>query len=165
MPEVDDVVEANRRFASGFDRGDAQLPPARPLAILTCIDARLDPAKFLGLDIGDAHVLRNAGGRATDDAIRSLLISSWLLGTRGSMVIHHSDCGMLAFTDQVLVDMIRDKTGQDRSDMRFLAFTDVEESVREDVQALKDDLAFPADVAVTGWVYDVRTGLLERVAD
>src|SRR5436305_8969781 len=99
MSEVDRLREANASFAEGFDKGDLEIPPARPLAVLTCIDARLDPARFLGLDIGDAHVIRNAGGRATEDAIRSLLISSWLLGTREFAVIHHTDCGMTKFTD------------------------------------------------------------------
>ena len=95
MPAPARILEANARFADQFDKGNAQLPPNLPLGILTCIDARLQPPKFLGLEIGDAHVLRNAGGRATDDALRSLIISSQLLGTRQFMVIHHTDCGML----------------------------------------------------------------------
>lgn len=95
VTELPKLLEANRAFAEGFDKGDLPMPPARPVAVLTCIDARLHPAKFLGLEIGDAHVVRNAGGRATDDALRSLMISSWLLGTRELVVIHHTDCGML----------------------------------------------------------------------
>jgi carbonic anhydrase len=111
MSEVDRLKEANASFAERFDNGDLEIPPARPLVVLTCIDARVDPAASLGLQIGDAHVIRNAGGRATDDAIRSLLISSWLLGTREFAVIHHTDCGMTKFTDPVLRDMIRDQPG------------------------------------------------------
>ena len=111
MSEVDRLKEANASFAERFDKGSLEIPPARPLVILTCIDARVDPAASLGLQIGDAHVIRNAGGRATDDAIRSLLISSWLLGTREFAVIQHTDCGMTKFTDPVLRDMIRDQAG------------------------------------------------------
>ena len=111
MGQLTSVVEANQRFAASFDKGELEIPPARNIAVLTCIDARIDPAKALGLDIGDAHVIRNAGGRATDDAVRSLLISSWLLGTREFLVIHHTDCGMRSakageFTDEAVAEII-----------------------------------------------------------
>ena len=166
MPEghVTTVLEANRAYADAFDRGDLEIPPARPLLVLTCIDARLDPAAFLGLAIGDGHVLRNAGGRVTDDVVRSAAISSWLLGTREFLVIHHTDCGMAKFTNEALHGMIRDATGVDVSDEDFLPFSDVEESVRDDVARLRDVKTLPEDVRVTGFVYDVRTGEISEVA-
>ena len=162
MSEVDRLKEANASFAERFDNGDLEIPPARPLVILTCIDARVDPATSLGLDLGDAHVIRNAGGRATEDAIRSLLISSWLLGTREFAVIHHTDCGMTKFTDPVLRDMIRDQTGVE-VDMEFLSFEDPEQSARDDVDAIRGTKGFPDGVTVSGHVYDVRTGRLDEV--
>jgi carbonic anhydrase len=162
MSEIDRLKQANASFAEGFDKGDLEIPPARPLVVLTCIDARLDPAASLGLDIGDAHVIRNAGGRATEDAIRSLLISSWLLGTREFAVIHHTDCGMTKFTDPVLRDMIRDQAGVE-VDMEFLSFEDPEQSARDDVDAIRGAKGFPDGVTVSGHVYDVRTGRLHEV--
>ena len=162
MSEVDRLKEANASFAERFDKGNLEIPPARPLVILTCIDARVDPATSLGLDIGEAHVIRNAGGRATDDAIRSLLISSWLLGTREFAVIHHTDCGMTKFTDPVLRDMIRDEAGVE-VDMEFLSFEDPEQSARDDVDAIRGTKGFPDGVTVSGHVYDVRTGRLHEV--
>src|SRR6266702_8845647 len=108
MLVVQEFQKANDAYASSFSKGNLPMPPGRHVAVLTCMDARLDPARFLGLEIGDAHVIRNAGGRATEDAIRSLLISSWLLGTRQFAVIHHTDCGMPKFTDPLLREMIRD---------------------------------------------------------
>src|SRR5215211_3426650 len=116
MSELATLLRANEAFAASFDRGDLQIAPAKPVLVLTCIDARLDPARMLGLEIGDAHVIRNAGGRTTDDAIRSATISSWLLGTREFVVIHHTDCGMTKFTDDVLHGMILEATGIDVSD-------------------------------------------------
>jgi carbonic anhydrase len=161
---VTTVLEANRAYADAFDRGDLEIAPARPLLVLTCIDARLDPAAFLGLEIGDGHVLRNAGGRVTDDVVRSAAISSWLLGTREFLVIHHTDCGMTRFTNEALHGMIRDATGMDVSDEDFLPFTDVEQSVRDDVARLRETKTLPDDVRVTGFVYDVRTGEVTEVA-
>ena len=128
MSAASDLLEANEAFAASFDKGDLEIVPAKPVLVLTCIDARLDPARMLGLDIGDAHVVRNAGGRATDDAIRSATISSWLLGVRELLVIHHTNCGMTLFTDDVLHDKIREATGVDVSDEEYLSFTDPEES-------------------------------------
>jgi carbonic anhydrase len=162
MSEVDRLKEANASFAERFDKGNLEIPPARPLVVLTCIDARVDPATSLGLDLGDAHVIRNAGGRATEDAIRSLLISSWLLGTREFAVIHHTDCGMTKFTDPVLRDMIRDQAGVE-VDMEFLSFEDPEQSARDDVDAIRGTKGFPDGVTVSGHVYDVRTGRLHEV--
>jgi carbonic anhydrase len=158
------VLEANARFAETFDKGDAQLPPNLPLAVLTCIDARLHPASFLGLEIGDAHVIRNAGGRATDDALRSLIVSSQLLGTREFMVIHHTDCGMLTFTNEDIWSKLQTETGTNAEAIDFMPFSDVEESLKEDVKTIRENPFLPKDDEVTGWVYDVKTGRLREVA-
>jgi len=131
---------------------------------LTCIDARIDPAKVLGLDIGDAHVIRNAGGRATDDAVRLLLISSWLLGTREFLVIHHTDCGMAKFTDGAVAEIITERSGEDVSDLAFFTFRDLDQSVRDDVDRIRSLSEIPADATISGHVYDVRTGTLREVA-
>jgi carbonic anhydrase len=162
MSEIDRLKQANASFAEGFDKGDLEIPPARPLVVLTCIDARMEPATSLGLDLGDAHVIRHAGARGTEDAIRSLLISSWLLGTREFAVIHHTDCGMTKFTDPVLRDMIRDQAGVE-VDMEFLSFADPEQSARDDVDAIRGTKGFPEGVTVSGYVYDVRDGRLHDV--
>ena len=115
MPVVDELLAANERYAAGFDKGDLPLPPARQVAVLVCMDARIDPAKALGLAEGDAHVIRNAGGRASDDALRSLAISHELLGTREVVVVHHTDCGMLTFTNDQIRQRLRDRLGADAS--------------------------------------------------
>ena len=165
MSEISALLEANRAFAATNDVGGRPMAPRRPLAILTCIDARLHPEEFLGLQIGDAHVLRNAGGRASDDALRSLIVSSWLLGTREFLVIHHTDCGMTVFTNDALVQIVKDGTGGDVSSIDFLTFSDLDEGVREDVErvrALGDKL--PDGVSVAGYVYDVETGGLREVS-
>ena len=157
------MLDANRSYAESFKAGDLEIVPARPVVVLTCIDARLDPATILGLEIGDAHVIRNAGGRATDDAIRSATISSWLLGTREFVVIHHTNCGMTLFTDDVLHEKIREATGIDVSDEGYLSFEDPEDSLREDVARLRDLKTLPEGVTVSGLMYDVRTGELREV--
>ena len=130
--------------------------------MLTCIDARIHPGRALGLDIGDAHVIRNAGGRATDDAVRSLLISSWLLGTREFLVIHHTDCGMAKYTDDAVAEIIAERSGEDVSELDFLTFRDLDQSVRDDVELIRSLGALPAHATVSGQVYDVRTGTLRR---
>jgi carbonic anhydrase len=127
------------------------------------MDARLDPAKFLGLEEGDAHVIRNAGGRASDDAIRSLVISQQLLGTREVVVIHHTDCGMLTFTNEQLRDKIRQGLGADASQIDFLPFRDLEDSVRRDVETVRNSPLIPKDIPVSGFIYDVRNGRLLEV--
>ena len=139
------------------------MPPARKVAVLACMDARLHPSKFLGLEIGDAHVIRNAGGRASDDAIRSLIISQRLLGTKEVLVIHHTDCGMLTFTNDQLRDKLKSETGADASRIDFLPFPDLEKSVRDDVKRIKDSPFVDKDITVSGFVYDVNTGRLRRV--
>lgn len=164
MTATDDLLQANARYAERFDQGGAPVPPATQVAVLTCMDARLHPEAFLGLDIGDAHVIRNAGGRASDDALRSLIISSRLLGTREFMVIHHTDCGMLSFTNDDLHRKIAQETGADASDIDFLPFTDLEDSVREDVTRIAGSELLDDDISVRGFVYDVNSGALTPVA-
>jgi carbonic anhydrase len=164
MSELPAILEANRRYAAGFAQGDLPMPPARRLAVLTCMDARIDPAKALGLAAGDAHVVRNAGGRASDDALRSLVISQQLLGTREVLVVHHTDCGMLTFTNDQLRERLREHLGADASGVDFLPFADLEQSVRDDVAAIRASPLVPDDVAVRGFVYDVRSGRLREVA-
>jgi carbonic anhydrase len=163
MTATSDLLKSNDAFAASFDKGDLGLAPAKPVLVLTCIDARLDPGRMLGLDIGDAHVVRNAGGRATDDAVRSALISSWLLGTREFLVIHHTDCGMTKFTDDVLHDKIREATGVDVSDEEYLSFTDPEESLGDDVARFRGLKTLPEGVTVSGYLYDVGDGTLREV--
>jgi carbonic anhydrase len=163
MAVTEEVVRANQEFAQGFTKGDLPMPPARQLAVLTCMDARLHPEKFLGLGIGDAHVIRNAGGRASDDAIRSLIISSQLLGTREYVVIHHTDCGMLTFTNRDLQQKLEQETGVDKCTVDFLPFSDLEESVREDIKRIEASPFIPEGIPVRGFIYDVRTGKLQPV--
>ena len=164
MSELPAILEANQRYAAGFAEGGLPMPPARRLAVLTCMDARIDPAKALGLAEGDAHVIRNAGGRASDDALRSLVISQQLLGTREVLVIHHTDCGMLTFTNEQLRERLRRDLNADAAAVDFLPFADLEESVRQDVATIRSSPLVPDDVAVRGFVYDVRTGRLREVA-
>ncbi|MBA3416571.1 MAG: carbonic anhydrase [Chloroflexia bacterium] len=160
----DEIGEANDQYAAGFAKGDLAMPPRRRFAVLACMDARLDPARALGLEEGDAHVIRNAGGRASDDALRSLVISEQLLGTDEVVVVHHTDCGMLTFTNDELRGRLRERFGVDTGSTDFLPFTDVEQSVRDDVATIRSSPLIPAEVAVTGYVYDVRTGKLAEVA-
>lgn len=163
MPELPTMLDANQRYAATFDKGNLPMPPGRHVAVLTCMDARLDPAKFLGLQEGDAHVIRNAGGRASDDALRSLIISSWLLGTREFVVIHHTDCGMLTFTNEQLRERLQREAGADASSIDFLPFSDLAESVHQDVAKIRSSPLLPRDISVDGFIYDVRTGKLETV--
>jgi carbonic anhydrase len=158
------LLAANERYAAGFAKRDLPMPPRRKVAVLVCMDARLDPAKFLGLEEGDAHVTRNAGGRASDDAIRSLVISYKLLGTREFLVIHHTDCGMLTFTNEQLREQLRRDLNADASRIDFLPFTDLDESVREDVQTIRSSPLIPDDIAVSGFVYDVKSSRLREVS-
>lgn len=157
-----ELIAANQAYASSFDKGDLPLPPARRVAIVTCMDARIDPAKALGLTEGDAHVIRNAGGRA-HEALRSLVISQQLLGTKEVVVIHHTDCGMLTFTDDELRGKVRRDLGADASHIAFLPIRDLDESVRADVTYLRSTPLIPEDITVRGFVYDVRTGTVREV--
>ena len=139
------------------------MPPKRKVAVVTCMDARILPAEILGLEFGDAHVIRNAGGRA-QEALRSLVISEQLLGTREIAVIHHTDCGMLTFTNQALRDRVKRELHADASHIDFLPFSDVEQSVRDDVTFLLGSPLIPDDIPVRGFIYDVHTGRLTEVS-
>ncbi len=161
MSAIDELLEANESYAESFDKGGLPAPPARKVAIVTCMDARLHPEKFLGLEVGDAHVIRIAGGRASDDALRSLIISNHLLGTKEHAVVHHTDCGMATFTNEEL----REKLAEvgDASGIDFLPFSDNEESVREDVERIRNSPLLPDGVPVSGYIYDVSTGAMQTV--
>jgi carbonic anhydrase len=177
-----EVLDANARYADNFgEKGTLALPPARGFAILTCMDARLDPAKYAGLAEGDAHVIRNAGGRASDDAIRSLVISYKLLGTREWFVIHHTDCGMEFFTDTVMRGLLRSSletaqlTDQGFKDVGagpgsgageyidWLTIADQAQSVVDDVTRIRQHPLVPGTIPIYGYVYDVRSGRLIEV--
>ncbi|MGZ8137100.1 MAG: beta-class carbonic anhydrase [Methylococcaceae bacterium] len=170
---LNEVLSANRDYADSFDKGDLAMPPKRHFAILTCMDARLDPAKFAGLSEGDAHVIRNAGGRASDDAIRSLVISYKLLGTREWFVIHHTDCGMETFTHEIICDLLsgswHDRSeGQDSieaSYINWLTIKDQARSVLEDVVRIKSHPLVPSNIPVYGYIYDVKSGKLLEVPE
>ncbi len=184
MSVLDEVIAANESYVSSFgDRGELALPPARRFAILTCMDARLDPAAYAGLSEGDAHVIRNAGGRASDDAIRSLVISYKLLGTREWFVVHHTDCGMEFFTDQQMGELLASslETAELRADgfhdvgtgpgsaegryVKWLTIADQQGSVVEDVRRIREHPLVPAGIPVYGYLYDVRSGRLIEVPE
>lgn len=163
MSGSDELLKANAEYARTFDRGDLPMPPARRLAIVTCMDARIIPSSQFGLEEGDAHVIRNAGGRV-QDALRSLVISQRLLGTNEIAVIHHTDCGMATFTNRDLYAKVKQDLGADASHIDFLPFADLEESVREDVAFLQSSPLLSGDVLIRGFIYDVKTGRLNEVA-
>jgi len=177
-----EVLEANAAYAGNFgDKGKLPMPPGRRFAVLTCMDARLDPAKFAGLSEGDAHVIRNAGGRASDDAIRSLVISYKLLGTKEFFVIHHRDCGMLTFNNSIISDLLSkslesavvDENGwhdvgqgpgsPEGAKIDWLAFSDEDKAVLDDVKAIRNHPLVPKTIPIYGYIYDVRTGKLDEV--
>lgn len=163
MASFDEFKQANEQYAARFEGGDLPVPPARKVAVVTCMDARLHPEKFLDLELGDAHMIRNAGGRVSDDAIRSLVISERLLGTEEIVVIHHTECGMLTFQNEDLTAKIKEDLGVDASGQDFLPFSDLEESVREDVDKVRASELIPDDISVSGAIYDVKTGELREV--
>lgn len=160
MSEVQEFQKANAAYASSFSKGNLPMPPGRHVAVLTCMDARLDPARFLGLEEGDAHVIRNAGGRASDDAIRSITISEQLLGTNEVVVIHHTDCGMLTFSNADLRKKLKQELNADAEHVDFLPFKDLEQSVRDDGATIKNSPFIPKNIEVSGFIYDVRSGRL-----
>ena len=162
MSATDDLLQNNARYAEGFDKGDLPLPPARSVAVVACMDARLDTHKLLGLDEGDAHVIRNAGGVVSDDAIRSLVISQRLLGTREVIIIQHTDCGMLTFRDDDVKDAIEADTGL-RPSFAMEAFGDLEENIRQSIRRIKANPFIPVKDSVRGFVYDCATGRLNEV--
>lgn len=163
MSAVSELFDANQRYAADFSHGALQMPPGRKFAVLTCMDARFDPAKALGLNEGDAHVIRNAGGRASDDALRSLIISQQLLGTQEVVVIHHTDCGMLTFNNDDLRGLLNDRLAADAGDVDFLPFSDLAQSVRDDVETIRSSPYIASEIPVTGLIYDVRTGQVHEV--
>jgi carbonic anhydrase len=184
MPVLHEVLGANEAYAASFGaKSQLALPPARRFTILTCMDARLDPAKYAGLSEGDAHVIRNAGGRASDDAIRSLVISYKLLGTQEWFVIHHSDCGMQLFDDDIMSSLldhslqtatIDDKGWHDHGKgpgsvaghyVKWLTFKDLAASVVEDVKRIRSHPLVPSHIPIYGYYYDVKTGRLVEVPE
>jgi carbonic anhydrase len=181
---LSEVLAANAAYSADFGaKGSLALPPARRFAVLTCMDARLDPAKYAGLAEGDAHVIRNAGGRASDDAIRSLVISYKLLGTREWFVIHHTDCGMALFTDEIIRGLLRSSLetatvdengwrdtgsgpGSDAGDfVNWHTFTDAAAAVVSDVRRIRQHPLVPDSIPLYGYVYDVKTGRLNEVSE
>lgn len=181
---LQEVLTANRTYAANFgDKASLPMPPGRHFAILTCMDARLDPAKYAGLAEGDAHVIRNAGGRASDDAIRSLVISYKLLGTREWFVIHHTDCGMETFTDEIMRDLLAsslktasiDASGWHDSGegpgstegqfIDWLTIKDQASSVTADVRRIRNHPLVPKNIPIYGYIYDVKSGKLIEIPD
>lgn len=178
----DEVLTANAAYAANFgDKADLPMPPGRHFAVLTCMDARLDPAKFAGIAEGDAHVIRNAGGRASDDAIRSLVISHKLLQTREWFVVHHTDCGMESFTDEIMADLldtslhtaevkegawqnpVEDGGAPDGHFINWLTIKDQAESILADVQRIRNHPLVPNDIPIYGYLFDVKTGKLIEI--
>ncbi len=180
---LEEVLAANEQYAASFDKGDLAMPPARAFAVLTCMDARLDPAKYAGLAEGDAHVIRNAGGRASDDAIRSLVISYKLLGTREWFVIHHTECGMETFTDEIMRGLLASSLetssvdasgwhdngagpGSSEGDyIDWLTISDNARSVVADVRRIRDHPLVPGRIPIYGYIYDCKSGRLTEVPE
>jgi carbonic anhydrase len=163
MSVTDEFVQNAKRYADGFDKGDLPMPPGRKIAVVACMDARLNPYGLLGLSEGDAHVIRNAGGVIGEDAVRSLAISQRLLGTEEIVLIHHTDCGMLTFTDDEFKRSIQEDTGI-RPAWAAEAFPDPEEDVRQSIARVKASPFIPHRENVRGFVYDVHSGQLNEVA-
>ena len=162
MAITDELIRSNTKYAASYNKGALPLPPAKRLAVIACMDARLDPARALGLEEGDAHVIRNAGGVVTEDAIRSLTISQRLLGTTEVILIHHTDCGMLTFTDDAVKEQIRADTGL-RPSFALEAFADLDEDVRQSIARIKASPFVVRKDSVRGFVYDVASGRLREV--
>jgi carbonic anhydrase len=160
---TDELLKNNEVYAASFDKGDLPLPPGRKIAVLACMDARLDPARVLGLEEGDAHVIRNAGGVASDDAIRSLAISQHLLETEEIVILHHTDCGMLTFSDNEFAERLESETGS-RPGWNAQAFEDLDIDVRDSIERIKDSPFVPRTDKVRGFVYEVETGRLREVS-
>jgi carbonic anhydrase len=162
MSQTDELLKNNEAYAASFDKADLPLPPAKKVAVLACMDARLNPYAALGLQEGDAHVIRNAGGVVTDDEIRSLAISQRLLGTEEIILIHHTDCGMLTFHDDEFKAQIQKDTGI-KPEWAAEAFDDLDEDVRQSIARIKASPFIPRTDSVRGFVYDVKTGKLNEV--
>lgn len=164
MTLFDELLEANARYAESFPGTDLTAAPSRHIVILTCMDARIDNFDAFGLSVGDAHILRNAGGRVTDDVIRSLLLSSDVLGTRFVAVIHHTQCGLFGTTNQAIRERILEEHGIDASAIDFRPFQDADESVRDDLARLEASPMLRKDISYAGFVYDVANGRMRPVA-
>jgi carbonic anhydrase len=162
MSVTEELLQNNAAYAEAFDKGDLPLPPASGVAVVACMDARLDVHKILGLKEGDAHVIRNAGGVITDDEIRSLAISQRLLGTREIILIHHTDCGMLTFTDEELTAQIHEDVGM-KPHFSMESFSDLEEDVRQSMARIQHSPFIPRKESVRGFIYEVETGRLREV--
>jgi carbonic anhydrase len=162
MSATDELLKNNEAYAEGFDKGDLPIPPSRKVAVVACMDARLVVSRILGLDEGEAHIIRNAGGVVTDDEIRSLAISQRLLGTEEIILIHHTDCGMLTFTDEEFRQQIADDTGM-KPEWASEAFTDLDADVRQSVARIKESPFVPKTDAVRGFIYEVESGRLREV--
>jgi len=160
---TDDLLQNNERYAEGFDKGDLPLPPAKHVAVVACMDARLHVSKILGLDEGDAHIIRNAGGVVTDDEIRSLAISQRLLGTTEIILIHHTDCGMLTFKDDDFRSQLEEETGV-RPEWAAEAFSDLDADVRQNIERIRLSPFIKSKDSIRGFVYDVKTGSLLEVS-
>jgi carbonic anhydrase len=160
---TDELLKNNEAYAASFDKGDLPLPPGRKLAVVACMDARLDPARVLGLEEGDAHVIRNAGGVVSDDTIRSLAISQHLLGTEEIVILHHTDCGMLTFSDEEFAERLESETGS-RPGWDAQAFEDLDVDVRDSIDRIKGSPFVPRTDSVRGFIYEVETGRLREVS-
>lgn len=164
MSTTDEVLKANEEYARNFKLGGLSIPPARHLAIVACMDARLTVEQFAGLKTGDAHVIRNAGGVVTDDVIRSLLISHYLLGTNEWIIVEHTECGMLTFKDEDLLDRLEKETGTAaHSPSHFHAFPDLERNLRRQIAKVRAHPWVPKQIPVRGFIYDVRSGRLNEL--
>jgi carbonic anhydrase len=162
LTATETLLENNRAYAESFEKGDLPLPPAKKVAVIACMDARIVPSKILGLGEGDAHVIRNAGGVVTDEEIRSLAISQNLLGTEEVILMHHTDCGMLTFDDEEFAAKLESETGQ-RPNFEAHSFRDLDEDVRESIRKIEDSPFIPHKDSVRGFVYEVESGALREV--
>ena len=162
MSVTDELLRNNEEYVSTFDKGDLPMPPGKQIAVITCMDARLSPYVMLGLQEGDAHVIRNAGGVITDDEIRSLVISQRLLGTHEIMLIQHTDCGMLTFSDDEFKQQIHEEVGM-KPHFSMESFSDLDENVRQSIARIKSSPFIPNKESVRGFVYEVETGRLREV--
>jgi carbonic anhydrase len=163
MSETDRLLENAQSYARSFEKGDLGMPPSKRVAVLACMDARLIPTRVLGLNEGEAHILRNAGGVVTDDAIRSLAISQHLLGTEEIVLLHHTDCGMLTFTDEELAGKLEAETGE-RPQWSANAFSDLDQDIRDSIARLRESPFIPNKDSIRGFVYDVKTGELREIS-
>ena len=162
MSVIDEFQQANATYAANFQKGDLPLPPGRKVIVIVCMDARIDPARALGLEEGDAHVIRNAGGR-TSEALRSIIVSQQLLGTNTIAVIHHTDCGMLTFSNNDLQQKLQQEFHADASHIDFQPFSNLEQSVRDDIATIKASPFILPETTIAGFIYNVHTGKISPV--